>query len=132
MVLAEEQDVKSRLLKVHHGEGELALCKNWDEIGSNECQNFDCELVTLHGGIHEHHEGRVLEGGLVFLVFGEILVELEHGEHSLFERVSADVESEQALLGVDFAVEFKHLVQVLLINDNLLLGLGLLLNFNWN
>jgi len=86
----------------------------------------------LHGRIHEHHEGRVLEGGLVFLVFGKILVELEHGEHSLFERVSADVESEQALLGVDFAVEFKHLVQVLLINDNLLLGLGLLHNFNWN
>lgn len=82
-------------------------------------------MVSLQCGINAHNEWE-LDLGLVFLVIEELREVPDDVQTCLVKILGRYVNSEQALLGVDFPVEFKHFFQVLGINDELLVTVTLL------
>lgn len=116
MVLSVEDHVEACLLVVLEGEAEGALSKYGHKVGCHERENLDGQAIALHGGVDEHDQ-RGGQKGLVLLVFAEVLVILEQVHCHLVNFLTRQIKANQTFFGVHFAVELKHFVSVVFVDN---------------
>jgi hypothetical protein len=92
---------------------------------------LDRETIVLHGGVNQEQEWVASESGHIFLLANDLLEHLENSKDLAVDLSATHVEADDVFLGVDAAVELKHLVEVVLVDYQLLL-FAIDLSVGWN